>query len=377
LGCIKARETESQAQQPTGGAHLTVEIDTILINEELAAQLEAAEASGQLRQVELVELIEPLELEPLELEAVYTELDRRGIELLVEPEKEDAPAPPPPPVTAPVETTTDALQLFLREAGRHALLTAAQEVELAKKIERGDMQAKQRMIQSNLRLVVSIAKNYRNQGLPFLDLIQEGTLGLIRAVEKFDWRRGYKFSTYATWWIRQAVQRGVANKSRTIRIPVHIVEREQKISRAERELTAKLERPPTDEEVAKKANLSLKHVEEVRKAARAVTSLDKPVGEGDASFGDLIAGEGSEPSEEVHVSLAESAVRSAVETLPEREREVVKLRFGMNGDRDPKSLEEIGRQLGITRERVRQIESQALGRLAERREVAALSEQTA
>src|SRR6266508_3310190 len=179
----------------------------MLLNEELAALLEAAEASGQLRQVELVELLDPLELDPLELEAVYTELDRRAIELVVEPEREDA--PPAPAVSAPVETTTDALQLFLREAGKYALLTAAQEVELAKKIERGDMQAKQRMIQSNLRLVVSIAKNYRNQGLPFLDLIQEGTLGLIRAVEKFDWRRGYKFSTYATWWIRQAVARAL------------------------------------------------------------------------------------------------------------------------------------------------------------------------
>jgi RNA polymerase primary sigma factor len=271
--------------------------------------------------------------------------------------------------------TTDALQLFLNEAGRYKLLTASEEVELAKRIERGDREAKDLMVNSNLRLVVSIAKKYQGHGISLLDLIQEGIIGLIRAVEKFDWRRGYKFSTYATWWIRQAVQRGVANKSRTIRIPVHIVEREQKIARAERELIAKLERDPTDEEIADRSKLSLKHVQEVRSAARAVTSLDRPVGDdGDSSFGDLIAGEESEPSEEVHVSFSETAVRKAVETLPEREREVVKLRFGMNGDPDPQSLEQIGRKLGLTRERVRQIETSALKRLAERRELAALGE---
>jgi RNA polymerase primary sigma factor len=273
--------------------------------------------------------------------------------------------------------TTDALQLFLNEAGRYKLLTAPEEIELAKRIERGDKAAKDLMVNSNLRLVVSIAKKYQGHGISLLDLIQEGIIGLIRAVEKFDWRRGYKFSTYATWWIRQAVQRGVANKSRTIRIPVHIVEREQKISRAERELTTRFGRPPTNEEVATHAKMSMKHLGEVRAAARTVTSLDKPVGDdGATSFGELFAGKDAEPAEEVQMSLTESAVRRAVETLPDRERRVVKLRYGMDGDPDPKSLEEIGRILGVTRERVRQIESQALGRLAERREIEALSDRT-
>src|SRR5262249_24435973 len=184
--------------------------------------VEGGGESGSVRHAELGEVLEPHEFGLLETDAVYRELDQRGIEV-IEEAKEAVPPPPPPPPAAPQESTTDALQLFLREAGRHPLLNAAQEVELAKRIERGDMDAKQTMIEANLRHVVSIAKTYRNQGLPFLDLIQEGTLGLIRAVEKFDWRRGYKFSTYATWWIRQAVARALADKARTIRMPVHIV----------------------------------------------------------------------------------------------------------------------------------------------------------
>ena len=234
----------------------TAEIESVLGSEDLRNLLEVAEQSGSVKHAELAEVLEPQELDALEHEALYRELEQRGIEIVEEaPQPEKAPEPPPQPPA--YETTTDALQLFLREAGRHPLLTAAQEVELAKRIERGDMQAKQRMIQSNLRLVVSIAKNYRNQGLPFLDLIQEGTLGLIRAVEKFDWRRGYKFSTYATWWIRQAVARALADKARTIRMPVHIVERLQKMNRAERNLWTQLGREPTLEEIAEEASLPL------------------------------------------------------------------------------------------------------------------------
>jgi RNA polymerase primary sigma factor len=347
----------------------TIDIDHLLSNEEIQQLLDAAEQAGSLRAAELAEIVEAHELDPLEQDALMRELEQRGIELAEEPPADEPPPPPPPAAATPQETTTDALQLFLREAGRHNLLTAAQEVELAKKIERGDMQAKQQMIQSNLRLVVSIAKNYRNQGLPFLDLIQEGTLGLIRAVEKFDWRRGFKFSTYATWWIRQAVARALADKARTIRMPVHIVERLQKMNRAERTLWTQLGREPTLEEIADEASLPLQQAIEVRAAARASTSLDQPVGEtDDAVFGDFVAGEGPLPEEQVEVSLRSQALREALEALTERERQVVILRYGL-ADAEPKTLEEIGRRLGLTRERVRQIELDSLKRLASLREM--------
>ncbi|HET7555029.1 MAG TPA: sigma-70 family RNA polymerase sigma factor [Gaiellaceae bacterium] len=348
-----------------------VEIENVLATPELHELVEQAEQTGSLRYGDLNEVLEPLHLDPLETDAVFRELEQRGIEVL-EPQLDD-PAPPPPPAVQQQETTTDALQLFLRDAGRHPLLTAAQEVELAKRIERGDMEAKTRMIQSNLRLVVSIAKNYRNQGLPFLDLIQEGTLGLIRAVEKFDWRRGYKFSTYATWWIRQAVARALADKARTIRMPVHIVERMQKLNRAERTLWTQLGREPTLEEIAEEANLPIAQAHEVKAAARASTSLDQPVGETeDAVFGDFVAGDGPLPDEEVEVSLRCQALAEALGALTERERKVLVLRYGLI-DEEPKTLEEIGRRLGLTRERVRQIETEALKRLARLREMEAVA----
>src|SRR5687767_4377599 len=348
----------------------TVDIDHLLRNDELQQLLDAAEQAGSLKASELAEIVDAHELDALEQDALYRELDRRGIEVVEEP-KDEEPAPAPAAPT-PQETTTDALQLFLREAGRHALLTAPQEVELAKKIERGDMDAKERMIQSNLRLVVSIAKNYRNQGLPFVDLIQEGTLGLIRAVEKFDWRRGFKFSTYATWWIRQAVARALADKARTIRMPVHIVERLQKINRADRQLWTQLGREPTLDEIADEASLTVQQVLEVRAAARASTSLDAPVGDGDdAVFGDFVAGDEPLPEETVELNLRSEALRTALAALPPREREVVVMRYGLGGS-EPQTLEEIGRRLGLTRERVRQIELESLRRLASLREMQAV-----
>jgi RNA polymerase primary sigma factor len=349
-----------------------VEVESLLANQEFRQLLEAAEQSGSIRHSELTEVLDPLELSLLETDAVYRDLDQRGIEMVDdEKAKESLTPPPPPPI--PQETTTDALQLFLREAGRHPLLNAAREVELAKKIERGDMNAKQTMIQSNLRLVVSIAKNYRNQGLPFLDLIQEGTLGLIRAVEKFDWRRGYKFSTYATWWIRQAVARALADKARTIRMPVHIVERMQKMNRAERTLWTQLGREPLLEEIAEEANLPVQQAKEVRAAARASTSLDQPVGEQeDAVFGDFVANDDPLPEETVEYSLRSEALAQALAALSERERQVIVLRYGL-ADSEPRTLEEIGRRLSLTRERVRQIETEALKRLAKLREMEAVA----
>ncbi len=347
----------------------TVDIEGLLAQDDLRALLDACEHTGSIRAPEVSDIVETHELTGLEQEALVRELDKRGIEIVEAPE-----AAPPPIAPTPVETTTDALQLFLREAGRHRLLTAAQEVALAKRIERGDADAKAQMIQSNLRLVVSIAKNYRNQGLPFLDLIQEGTLGLIRAVEKFDWRRGFKFSTYATWWIRQAVARALADKGRTIRMPVHIVERMQKINRAERSLWTQLGREPTLEEIADEASLTPQQIVEVRAAARASTSLDAPVGDqDDAVFGDFVAGDEPLPEETVEVRMRRQALRSALASLPEREREVVTLRYGIDG-REPRTLEEIGRCLGLTRERVRQIELESLRRLALVREMQAVQQ---
>jgi RNA polymerase primary sigma factor len=260
--------------------------------------------------------------------------------------------------------STDALNLLMNRVGRYPLLTAAEEVALAKRIERGDAAAKERMINSNLRLVISIAKRYQNRNLPLLDLFQEGVIGLNRAVEKFDWRRGYKFSTYATWWIRQACQRAVSGQSATIRVPTHVHERRVKLSSASNRLETKLGREATREELAEATGLSLRHIDEALDVAEAPVSLNRPVGsEEDGEFGDLFADPAAlDPAEEAADSLRRQTVRRAVARLPERERRILELRFGF--DDEPASLEEIGRELGITRERVRQLEAEAFQRLA-------------
>lgn len=337
----------------------------------LQALLERAERRGSVELQEIDELATLLELDDDGLAEVYEALDKRGIELRDELPPTDGETTLTDQVLA--ATTTDALQLFLNEIGRHRLLTPQEEVDLAKRIERGDLAAKERMINANLRLVVSIAKKYQGSELSLLDLIQEGILGLIRAVEKFDWRRGYRFSTYATWWIRQAVERGMDAKARTIRLPINLVRAQRKLARAENALTLRLDRPPTDRELAREADITLDELHALRDAARTVTSLDRPLGDedDDANFGDLLASHGPGPEEMVHVSLSQAALRRALLELPDREREVVSMRYGIGGD-EPTPLREIGRQLGITPERVRQIESKALGRLGRMRELEAL-----
>ena len=322
---------------------------------------------------ELSELVQELGLDEEQTQHLHERIDESGLDITDDCGRTDAAAPQYESGDI-AEITSDTLALFLRDIRRHPLLTREEEVELAKRIERGDLEAKERMINSNLRLVVSNARRYQGQDLTLLDLIQEGILGLIRAVEKFDWRRGFKFSTYATFWIRQAMQRGIASQARTIRLPVHIGQRQRKIARAERELAAKLGRAPTDEEVAKAAELTGDEIEETREVTRAITSLERPVGEeGETELGELLPSDERGPEEEVEIGLREDAVRSAVEQLPEREREVVKLRFGINGD-EPTPLREAGRRLGLSPEAVRRVESQALEHLSVNRELAALGE---
>jgi RNA polymerase primary sigma factor len=323
------------------------------------AFLEEAEENASIEEAALEAFALEHDLDDEELEELRAELEAREVEIV-------APAPAPEETAVPVESAplpTDALSLFMHRAGRYPLLTAAEEVALAKRIERGDTAAKERMINSNLRLVISIAKRYQRKDLPLLDLVQEGVIGLNRAVEKFDWRRGFKFSTYATWWIRQACQRAISNQSATIRIPTHVNERRMKLGRASSRLEAKLGRKPTREELADEAELELVHVEEALDAVQANVSLNRPVGsEEDGELGDLFDDKSAEnPEDEAVESLRRREVRRAIAALPERERRIIELRFGVGGE--PQALEAIGKELGITRERVRQLEAEALARL--------------
>jgi RNA polymerase primary sigma factor len=353
----------------------------LLETDQAKALVEGAEERGYVEPTELEAFALELDLNDQDIEELTRELERIGLDVgapvagakAAAPAKkkdadEDDDAPAPAPVAA-ASGAADSLQLFLADVGRHKLLTAAEEVMLAKRIERGDPTAKRRMIESNLRLVVSIAKGYRGLGVPFLDLIQEGTLGLNRAVEKFDWRRGYKFSTYATWWIRQSVQRAVANHARTIRVPVHVVERQQKLSRASRRLEVELGREPTKEELAEATGLPMQHIDEALGAAHASVSLNQTVGADDeGELGDLFADrEAADPFEEAEESLRRQGVRRALDALPERERRILELRFGFEGE--PWTLEAIGHELDLTRERVRQLEGQALARLGALRDL--------
>ena len=332
----------------------------VLATDDAKALLEAGREHGQLNADEIAVALDELDLEPAQLDDFYHALEELHIEVVTGEEEREEEATVP----ESREISTDALQLFLKDIGKVDLLTAAQEVELAKRIERGDHRAKQEMVEANLRLVVSIAKKYRNQGLPFLDLIQEGTIGLVRAAEKFDHRKGFKFSTYATWWIRQAVARALADKARTIRMPVHIVEKLNKIVRSERKLRAELGREPSSSEIARDVELSADEVEQIRRSAQAPVSLEKPVGdEEESEFGHFLADQSAAaPDEAAETQLRKETLKRILGALAPRERRVLELRYGLDGQH-PRTLDEVGRTFNVTRERVRQIENQSLKKL--------------
>jgi len=344
--------------------------------EELRGLIALGRERGYLTFEQIASTLEEVEVTKEQITGLHAYLVEQGVEVLaeegvdaykeqraeeangIEPGKKDA------ELDLTVEPSLDSLRLYLRSIGQVDLLTAAQEVELAKRIERGDMIAKRQMVEANLRLVVSIAKGYLGRGLSFLDLIQEGSLGLIRAVEKFDYRRGYKFSTYATWWIRQAVTRAIADKARTIRIPVHMVEKLNRVTHVERQLVQALGREPEPEEIAAELRWPLEEVRDILRVSQLPVSLEKPVGDEDESqLGDFVADEEvAQPFEEASEHLQREGVRRALDALPERERQVIELRYGLSG-LEPLTLEEVGRTFGVTRERIRQIETNTLKKL--------------
>jgi RNA polymerase primary sigma factor len=346
-------------------------LEQIIAVEEVQQLVARGQEQNFLSLEEVAVAVEGLDMDPSAAAELYQHLDEMGIELLDEADARERiarlseEAERPRSLNLKTETSTDSLQLFLKDVGRVPLLTAAQEVSLAKRMELGDLGAMREMVEANLRLVVSIAKNYRNRGLPFLDLIQEGTIGLIRAAEKFDYRKGYKFSTYATWWIRQGVTRALADKGRTIRIPVHIVEKFNKINRAERKLVAELGHEPTIEEIAAVVHLPEQEIESIKRSAQTPISLEKPVGdEGESEFGQFLADEkAADPETSAHQVLRIEALWGVLNTLSYRERRVLELRYGLGGER-PRTLDEVGRTFNVTRERIRQIEQRSLQQLA-------------
>jgi RNA polymerase primary sigma factor len=350
---------------------LTVDISLPDV-EELQKLVQEGLEKGVLNYDEIATALDDVELSKEQIEDFYTYLIDHGVELMEgethkHPPHEQLPIPEEekgPKLDLSVEPSLDSLRLYLREIGKVPLLTADQEVYLAKRIERGDMSAKTQMIEANLRLVVSIAKSYLGRGLSFLDLIQEGSLGLIRAVEKFDYRKGYKFSTYATWWIRQAVTRAIADKARTIRIPVHMVEKLNKVVHIERQLVQRLGREPRPDEIADELEMTTEEVREILRMSQLPVSLEKPIGEEEESeLGDFVEDESAEsPFDTATLSLRREDVEHALSALPERERQVIELRFGLSGAQ-PCTLEEVGRAFGVTRERIRQIENNTLKKL--------------
>ena len=335
---------------------LALGTDALDSNAAVAAFVHNAQERGFVRTTEIDALQHEFELDEEALAWLRAQLEEFDVEIDDDKPELD--------LTPGAGGTTDALQLFLNDLGRYPLLNAAEEVALAKQIERGDLAAKERMVNCNLRLVVANAKKYQGHGVSLLDLIQDGIIGLNRAVEKFDYRKGFKFSTYATWWIRQACQRAVANQSATIRIPVHVQERRAKLRRARQRLEVQLGRPPTIEELAEAAQLKLSHAEEALEAVEASVSLNQTIGDGDQEFGDLFADTTTEdPIELADSALERERLHNALAQLDERERKVLELRFGLGDTEEATSLEQIGRELGFTRERIRQIETQALRRL--------------
>src|SRR5918999_1286601 len=359
--------SESRKDRGTGeGSRLTGETATRESTAEgvFETLIASAQETGRLTSDDVTGALEELYLDPAQIEDFYGRLDELQIEVVDAKADEDDDDDGVDAAAVEREASTESLQLFLKDIGKVDLLTAAQEIELAKRIERGDHGAKQDMVEANLRLVVSIAKRYRNQGLPFLDLIQEGTIGLVRAAEKFDHRKGFKFSTYATWWIRQAVARALADKARTIRMPVHVVEKLNKIVRSERKLRAELGREPTAAEIGRDLDLSVDEVEHIRRSAQTPVSLEKPVGdEEESEFGHFLVDENMPlPDEAAEESLRKDMLTKILGMLSARERRVLEMRYGLNGEQ-PRTLDEVGRAFQVTRERIRQIENQGLKKL--------------